>query len=375
MKLLFIIGTRPEAIKLAPLVLEVAQNPRFSYRVCLSGQHREMVYPVLDFFGIVPDEDLALMHEAQTTIAFTTRAIAALAPVIQSYAPDWIVVQGDTNTALAGAMAAFYENTKIIHVEAGLRTADKHNPYPEEMNRRLIAQLAELHFAPTASARQNLIQENIAPYRIFVTGNTGIDALLLGIDRLQTNAASDAVLALQQALGQLSHPAYPLLLVTLHRQENRGKRLMAICQKLVQIVADENIRLIFPVHPNPDVKAIVHHYLADKERIVLLPHQPYDAFLWLLQQAAIILTDSGGIQEEAPVLGKPVVVVRTLTERQELLEEGHGLLVGENLEEMTPILHQLLRHTAYDKKIAKKRYLFGDGKASERIVDILKRWL
>ncbi|HMQ48935.1 MAG TPA: UDP-N-acetylglucosamine 2-epimerase (non-hydrolyzing) [Saprospiraceae bacterium] len=374
MKLLFIIGTRPEAIKLAPLILEVAKNPSFNYRVCLSGQHREMVQPVLDFFGIAPDENRELMQAEQASVAFTARAIPALTQSILSYQPDWVLVQGDTNTALAGAMAAFYAKTTIGHIEAGLRTADKHNPYPEEMNRRLITQLADLHFAPTASARENLIRENIASDRIFVTGNTGIDALLLGIERLQTSMPSQAVLAVRHAIEQLSYPEYPLLLVTLHRQENRGERLAHICQQLQQFAERENARIVFPVHPNPDVAAIVHRYLAGKKRLLLLPHQPYDAFLWLMQQAFVILTDSGGIQEEAPVLGKPIVVLRTLTERRELMEQGSGILIGENLEEMPLILQELLQHrTNYRTKTA-QRYLFGDGKASERILEILGKW-
>ena len=370
--LLFVFGTRPEAIKLAPLVLAARNHGGFTVRVCVTGQHRAMLDGVLAFFGIRPDVDLDLMTPGQTLTGVTTGTLAGLAPVLAAVRPLWTVVQGDTTSAFAAALAAFYAGVRVAHVEAGLRTGDASQPFPEEMNRKLVGAIACLHFPPTAPARANLLREGVSDARIVVTGNTGIDALYLVRERLLADPACRA-----QARAALAHhglerflaPPRPLVLVTAHRRESFGAGIDAICSAVGELCARyAGVDFVFPVHPNPAVGRAVARRLVplQADNLVLCPPLDYLPFVALLIQARLVLTDSGGVQEEAPSLGKPVVVMRDLTERTEGQASGLVHLAGPHRARIVGAAAALLDGAG---QCAGGANFYGDGKAARRIID------
>ena len=367
MKILTIFGTRPEAIKLAPLIKELQKQKAVTSRVCVTAQHREMLDQVLQLFKIKCDWDLDLMRKDQSLFDITARALQSLERVLKEERPDIVLVQGDTTTAFVASLAAYYLKIKIGHVEAGLRTADKFNPFPEEINRRLADVLADLWFAPTEKAKENLLQEGFPPGRIFVTGNTVIDALFL-ILRQESRAKNQLVLS---DFG-LSTDDSRLILVTGHRRESFGKGFEQICYGLKKIAERNNdIQIVYPVHLNPHVRDPVHRILGDVANIHLIEPLDYARFAFLMSQCYLILTDSGGIQEEAPALGKPVLVMRDKTERPEAIEAGTAKLVGTNSERIFLESQKLLDDHIKYKQMARRANPFGDGRAAKRIVGIL----
>ncbi len=353
-KVLVAFGTRPEAIKMAPLVLALRKNPRFRTLTVLTGQHREMVDQVLRVFRIRPDKDLDLMRDNQDLVSLSHRLLLRLQGILHSFKPDWVLVQGDTTTAFVVAWAAFYQKIRVAHVEAGLRSYDPARPFPEEINRRLITQVAALHFAPTASARQNLLKENVPAKKVQVTGNTGIDALLHCLKAGRPKKFSDK----------------KLVLVTCHRRESFGAPLRGICAALKEL-ADRrpDIQIVYPVHLNPQVKAPVHAALGRHKRIHLIEPLSYEKQIHLMSQATLILTDSGGIQEEAPTLGVPVLVLREVTERPEGVRQGFARVVGVKKERIVREALRILSQKKRPRRAAKNPY--GDGKASQRILRAL----
>ena len=362
-RVLVVIGTRPEAIKLAPVV-RAARAAGFDVQVCVTGQHREMLRPVLELFDIAPDHDLDLMTPGQTLSRLTSAALEGTTGVIEKCKPSWVIVQGDTTTALAAALAAFYAGVPVGHVEAGLRTNDKRQPFPEEANRRMVDDLADLHFPPTERARANLIREGHSGATLRVTGNTGIDALRYAIS-----------LDYEIARGPLA--AIPrdrrIVLVTAHRRESFGDGIVAICRALERLVGEtDDIQVVYPVHLNPNVQDPVRARLSDNERITLLPPLDYMSLIQLMRASTLILTDSGGIQEEAPSLGRPVLVLREVTERPEAVEAGCARLIGTNESRIVREARRLLEDDAAYQRMAHVANPFGDGHASERIVDALR---
>ncbi len=371
--LLFVFGTRPEAIKLAPVVLAARAGRSFKVIVGVSAQHREMLDSVLAFFDIVPDFDLDLMKPGQTLTGVTTGVLQGLAPLLDDLRPDWMIVQGDTTTAFVAALAAFYARVKVAHVEAGLRTGNPYQPYPEEMNRKLVGAVAELHFPPTGAARANLVREGVNESRILVTGNTGIDALYLVRRRLGADPACRAQVAAaldQQGLGSFLQPCRPFVLVTAHRRESFGAGFAAICTAIAELCARyPEVDFVFPVHPNPAVRSAVDQHLSSgASNLTLCQPLDYLPFVTLMLNASVVLTDSGGVQEEAPSLGKPVVVMRDLTERMEGAASGMVHLAGPHRERIVSAVACLLDAGARDGSGGN---FYGDGHASARILDRL----
>lgn len=366
--ILAVVGTRPEAIKLARVVHSLAGR-QADIRVCLTGQHRELLEQGLDCFGLRIDHDLAVMTQDQTLPDLTARIVGGLADVIRKVEPAWIVVQGDTNSALAAGLAAFQSGVRVAHVEAGLRSFDTAHPWPEEMNRRLLGQLASLHFAPDEEARGNLLREGVAADTVHVTGNTVVDALRWGMERLaQDPAVAGAAASIPAAFGE---GAAPLLLATVHRRENLP-HLPAIEAALLQLASRGDCRIIFLAHANPHVRAMAERLAAvRKPNLLIAPPLPYLPFLALLQKTSLVLTDSGGLQEEAVTLGKPVLVLRQATERPGLQRERHGLLVGIESDAIVQAAATLLTDEAARLALAHPSELFGDGRAAERIADLL----
>ena len=366
--ILSVLGTRPEAIKLAPVILETRRRSGFVSTVCATAQHRELLDQALAPFGIKPDYDLDIMAHDQSLAQVTARAIAGLDRVIGEVRPDVVLVQGDTTTVLCGALAAYYHQVRVGHVEAGLRTGDKYSPYPEEMNRRLVAPLADYHFAPTAEARRALLEEGIPDSAIFVTGNTVIDALLWMRDRVRERPP-----ALPPGLAQVLQ-GRQMVLVTGHRRESFGEGFESICRAIREVAdAVPDVAFVYPVHLNPHVQEPVHRILGGHERIHLAEPLPYAPFVWLMDQATLVLTDSGGVQEEAPSLGKPVLVMREKTERPEGIEAGNARLVGVCKERIVKELLDLLRDSEKRAAMTAVANPYGDGKAAKRIVDILSQ--
>ncbi|MEM0515678.1 UDP-N-acetylglucosamine 2-epimerase (non-hydrolyzing) [Pseudoalteromonas sp. YIC-827] len=369
MKVLTVFGTRPEAIKMAPLVHELANDQRFEARVCVTAQHREMLDQVLELFEIEPDYDLNLMKAGQTLPQVTSRILLELTPVLQEFKPDIVLVHGDTATTFAASLAAYYEQIAVGHVEAGLRTGNIYSPWPEEANRKLTGALTKFHFAPTDNSKNNLIRENYAPEHIHVTGNTVIDALLMVKNKIEGDASLKDKLASQFPF---IDPSKKLILVTGHRRESFGGGFERICEALAKTAqAHPESQIVYPVHLNPNVQEPVNRILNGIKNIFLIEPQQYLPFVYLMNQAHIILTDSGGIQEEAPSLGKPVLVMRDTTERPEAVAAGTVKLVGTDVEKITAYLHLLLtEQTAYqDMSFAHNPY--GDGQACKRICNAL----
>ena len=370
MKVLTVFGTRPEAIKMAPLVHALAKDPHFEAKVCVTAQHREMLDQVLKLFSIVPEYDLNIMQPGQGLTEITCRILEGLKPVLESFKPDVVLVHGDTTTTMAASLAAFYQRIPVGHVEAGLRTGDLSSPWPEEGNRTLTGHLATYHFAPTETSRQNLLRENIADNRIAVTGNTVIDALFWVRDRV----LSDEVLRneLTQRYPFLAN-GKKMILVTGHRRESFGRGFEQICHALAEIAANNpDVQIVYPVHLNPNVSEPVKRILGHVENVMLIEPQDYLPFVWLMNRAWLILTDSGGIQEEAPSLGKPVLVMREMTERPEAVSAGTVCLVGTDSQRIVNEVTRLLQDESAYQAMSRAHNPYGDGQACHRILSALK---
>jgi len=367
-KVVTIFGTRPEVIKLAPVIMELKSRPdRFAVRVCATAQHRQMLDQALGVFNIDVDEDLDIMTPGQTLADVTARAVERLDRVMDQEQPDVVLVQGDTTTAFTGALTAYYHQIKVGHVEAGLRTGNKYAPFPEELNRRLIGQLTDFHFAPTVRAKQALLNEGFPENHVYVTGNTVIDALLWVREHVRQRVPT-----LPEGLVDWLE-GYQMVLITGHRRESFGEGFENICRAIRQ-VADHfpEVAFVYPVHLNPNVREPVNRILGGHERICLIDPLPYEPFVWLMDRATVVLTDSGGIQEEAPSLDKPVLVMREVTERPEGIEAGVARLVGVNQASIANGLIEILSNADMRKAMTAVQNPYGDGKASQRIADILE---
>ena len=362
LKLMTIFGTRPEAIKMCPLVLEMGKYPDYIEPiVAVTAQHREMLDQVLELFNIKPDYDLNIMASGQTLYDITTRALTGLKEVIEEAKPDMVLVHGDTTTTFAGALAAFYAQVPVGHVEAGLRTGNKYSPYPEEMNRKLTGSIADMHFAPTSTSKANLLKENVNPETILVTGNTVIDAL-------QTTVKADYEFA-DAEFNKIFARGNRLILMTTHRRENLGEPMRNVYKALRKVLETHaDVEAIFPVHKNPKVREIVEEELGGLARVHLIEPMDYEPFANLMGKVDIVLTDSGGIQEEAPALGKPVLVLRDTTERPEAVEAGTVKLIGTEYEDVLRETNLLLDDAEHYKKMSEATNPYGDGKACERII-------
>ncbi len=367
-KVLVVLGTRPEAIKLAPVVRELRRRREFRCVLATTSQHREMLAPMLDFFELAPDHDLDVMRRNQQLGELTGRVLARLDRVLAAERPDWVVVQGDTTTAMAAGLAAFYRKIRVAHVEAGLRTHDKYSPFPEEINRRLVGVLADLHFAPTAQAVRNLRREGVPPGQILRTGNTVTDALIWAAARIRREPPRWPAGLPPPAKGR------KWVLVTGHRRENFGGGLEQICRALqAAAAARPELDFVYPVHLNPHVKEPVHRLLGGHPQIFLLPPVEYPVLVALLKRAWLVVTDSGGIQEEAPTFGVPVLVTRDTTERPEGIRAGNARLVGTDGAAILRWIRKLAADSAVYDRMARARNPYGDGRAARRIADRLAR--
>ncbi len=368
-KILILFGTRPEAIKMAPLVKEFQKHlDVFETKVCVTAQHREMLDQVLDFFNITPDFDLDLMKPGQNLYGLTANIIMNMQPVLENFNPEYVFVHGDTSTTMAGSIASFYNGAKVCHVEAGLRTHNKLSPFPEEINRQITGRICDFHFAPTTTSKANLLQENIKEETILVTGNTVIDALLDSVEKVN-HEPSEIIKQLSKTLGDKE-----LILVTGHRRENHGAGFVRICEALKEIAQDNNERLIvYPVHLNPKVQEPVKRILFGINNVILIDPLAYQDFIWVMNRSKIIITDSGGVQEEAPSLGKPVLVMRDTTERPEAVNAGTVLLVGTDKDLIVSEALDLLNNEARFETMSKLHNPYGDGKACERIVAFINK--
>lgn len=365
-KVMVVFGTRPEAIKMAPVVQALRQKETIHCQVAVTAQHREMLDQVLDLFNIKPDFDLNLMKQGQTLTEVTTRALIGLGEVFERERPQLVLVHGDTTTTFVAALAAFYAQISVGHVEAGLRTGNKYSPFPEEMNRKLAGVLTDYHFAPTQTAEANLLREGVAPNRIFVTGNTVIDALLATVQPDYRFLDSDIQTILRK------EEKTRMILVTTHRRENLGEPMRQIYRALENVLeAFPDTYVVFPVHKNPKVRKVVSEVLGSHPRVYLVEPMDYEPFVNLMARAHLILTDSGGIQEEAPSLGKPVLVVRDTTERPEAVAAGTVSLVGTEYQGVLAELRRLLGDPAAYEKMALASNPYGDGRAAQRIADII----
>jgi len=369
-KILAVFGTRPEAIKMAPVIRALDDN--FDVKICVTAQHRQMLDQVLELFEITPDYDLDIMQSGQDLFDITSNVLSGVKKVLQIEEPDIVLVHGDTTTSMATAMAAFYLKIPVGHVEAGLRTYDINSPFPEEFNRQITSRIATLHFAPTKISRQNLLDEKVPDGQIYVTGNTVIDALLSMVEKARIIDFSDTLLKRMPFLKQEKSDIPRIILVTGHRRENFGLGFEEICHAL-SIIANENldIQIIYPVHLNPNVREPVNRILSNLNNIHLIEPMEYLTFIKLMDLSYLILTDSGGIQEEAPSLGKPVLVMRDTTERPEAVESGTVKLVGTNKNEIIKMVNQLLTDNNFYMQMSKAHNPYGEGKASGNICDIL----
>ena len=369
-KVLLIFGTRPEAIKMAPLVKEFQKNTLdFDTRVCVTAQHREMLDQVLDFFEIRPNYDLNLMKPGQNLYSLTATIIDSLKPILEEYIPDYVFVHGDTTTTMASSIASFYSGAKVCHVEAGLRTFNKLSPFPEEINRQIVSRICDYHFAPTLTSKENLLMENIENDSILVTGNTVIDALVESVNRVQ-NLSNPIVDSIKSELKD----AQEVILVTGHRRENHGDGFERICLALREIAEKKpEVKIIYPVHLNPKVQKPVKKYLSDLKNILLIDPLSYPDFIWLMNRSKLIITDSGGVQEEAPSLGKPVLVMRDTTERPEAVDAGTVLLVGTNKEIILSETLDLLENETRFNSMSELHNPYGDGEACKRIVKFINQ--
>lgn len=364
---LVFVGTRPEAIKLFPVINQLRKEKRARVTVCATAQHRHLLDQVLQLASIIPDVDLDVMRPDQSLDQLSANLLRGIGEVLDRFRPDRAIVQGDTTTAMIGTLASYYRRTPVSHVEAGLRSADIYAPWPEEVNRKIVSAIADQHFAPTPRAAETLKKENVAPDRVHVTGNTVVDALLATKALVEANpklaSRSDEILSRQQNRR--------VILVTTHRRENFGGGMTRIADALLEIVARPDVAIVLPLHPNPNVRDVLGVRLASHPRVEIIAPQEYSDFVRLLSAAEIVLTDSGGIQEEAPALGKPVLVMRDTTERPEALDAGTARLVGTNSERIVSEVQQLLDDQEHYLSMSRAHNPFGDGHASERIVRIL----
>ncbi len=364
MKVLVVFGTRPEAIKMAPVIKEMKKYDFFEVIICVTAQHREMLDQVLNLFEIKPDIDLNIMKHNQSLLELTSNVIIKIDQVLEDIKPDLVMIQGDTTTVMATGLSTFYKKIPIAHVEAGLRSYNIYSPFPEEFNRRVVSLFAEYNFAPTKKAVENLLNEKVDKRKIYLVGNTVIDALL---DILKKPTPPYVQELIKKAKGR------KIILITAHRRENFGERLESICYGIKEVVErNDDLFVIYPVHKNPNVRKTVFEILNNNEKILLIESIEYSALVHLIKNCYLVLTDSGGIQEEAPSLGKPVLVMRTETERPEGIEAGNAKLVGVSSEKIIEEVEYLLKHPEEYEKMAKATNPYGDGKASERIVKILK---
>lgn len=374
LRVLTIFGTRPEAIKMAPLAIALKKHPEIESAVCVTAQHRQMLDQVLDLFEIVPEYDLDLMAPGQDLFDITAKALLGLRPVLQEFKPDVVLVHGDTTTCLAASLAAFYARVKIGHVEAGLRTWNLQSPWPEEANRQLTDRIADYYFAPTDESRQNLLKEGVDDAQVLVTGNTVIDALLDVVARIRTQAVEQTRLAqIIESKGYVAiHQNRRRILITGHRRENFGDGFRQMCEAMKEIATRHpDVDLIYPVHLNPNVQTPVREILSDVSNVYLIDPLDYEPFVYLMDQSFLILTDSGGVQEEAPSLGKPVLVMRDTTERPEAVAAGTVRLVGNQKEAIVKNTLELLESPEAYEKMAKAHNPYGDGHACQRILDFL----
>lgn len=365
---MLVFGTRPEAIKMAPLVLQLKNHKELDVQVCVTAQHREMLDQVLDLFDLKPDFDLDLMQPGQDLYDITTRALLGLRDVYAKAQPDLVLVHGDTTTTFAASLAAFYHRIKVGHVEAGLRTGDIYSPWPEEINRKLTGSLTTFHFAPTEKAQNNLLKENVEPDHISVTGNTVIDALITVEGKISQDQGLNQTLSSQF---EFLDPSKKLILVTGHRRESFGGGFENICKALRKLSEQPDVQILYPVHLNPNVQEPVNRLLKDIDNIFLIEPQDYLPFVYLMSRSHIILTDSGGVQEEAPSLGKPVLVMRDTTERPEAVEAGTVKLVGTDYEKIVAEALSLLTDQAAYEAMSYAHNPYGDGHACERIAEII----
>lgn len=393
-KVLSVFGTRPEAIKMAPVIKELGKYPTiFKSTVCVTGQHRQMLDQVLKIFDIEPDYDLKIMKQGQDLFDVTSNVLLGLRPVLTTVRPDIVLVHGDTTTTMAASLAAFYSGIPVGHVEAGLRTRNKRAPFPEEINRRITGCVADLHFAPTGWARQNLLAERVTDDTIYVTGNTVIDALFIALEKIKIENLEDKIIQqisaknpnLLNVLSKLvsgqdskleiqNSEAKKIILVTGHRRENFGEGFENICRALKKIAqSNHDVEIIYPVHLNPNVQEPVNRILANCPCVHLIEPQDYLPFVWLMNRSYLIITDSGGIQEEAPSLGKPVLVMRDTTERPEGVEYGTIKLVGTNERKIVEETTNLLRNYADYDRMSQSLSPYGDGNASQRVIDVLRQ--
>ncbi|WP_434950923.1 non-hydrolyzing UDP-N-acetylglucosamine 2-epimerase [Shewanella sp. HL-SH4] len=373
MKVMLIFGTRPEAIKMAPLVLAMKAHPGIETSVCVTAQHREMLDQVLELFDIKPDFDLDIMSPGQGLTEITSRILLGLKPVLEQVKPDIVLVHGDTSTTLAASLAAFYQQIPVGHVEAGLRTGNILSPWPEEGNRKLTGAIASMHFAPTSTSEQNLLNEGVPEANICVTGNTVIDALLMVKDKVTNDEVLKATLSQQFSWRDANKR---MVLITGHRRESFGDGFEQICKAIRNSArAFPDVQFVYPMHMNPNVREPVNRYLSDIDNVILIEPLDYLPFVYLMVQSDIILTDSGGIQEEAPSLGKPVLVMRDTTERPEAVDAGTVKLVGTNAERIEAEISELLSHSASYDAMARAHNPYGDGDACKRIIaDIVSKF-
>lgn len=368
-KVLVVIGTRPEAIKMGPIVQQMAASGKLDARLCVTAQHRHMLDQVLEHFCLTADHDLDLMQVNQSLEHLTARILTSVSGVIDEEKPDLVMVHGDTATTMAASLAAFYKRVPVGHVEAGLRSGIILSPWPEEMNRRFTSMVTQFHFAPTEGARQNLLREGVPSERILVSGNTVIDALLWTSKRL---SASPERMERARSRFHFIRRDVPLILVTGHRRENFGPGFLAICAALREIAEKQDVEFVYPVHPNPNVRGPVEAALGGLPNIHLIEPQEYEPFVYLMEQSRIMITDSGGIQEEAPSLGKPILVMREVTERPEAVDAGAVLLVGTSKAKIVAETLRLLTDEEHYKTMSLARNPYGDGHAAERIVGLLE---
>ncbi len=374
-KVLIVFGTRPEAIKMAPLIKEFEKNSdTFEMKVCVTAQHREMLDQVLDLFEIVPHYDLDIMRAGQDLYDITSKVLLGMRDILTTFSPDIVLVHGDTTTTIATALASFYQKIPVGHVEAGLRTGDIYSPWPEEANRLLTTQIARYHFAPTITNKENLMREHVNETDVVVTGNTVIDSLFMVIEKINTdNTLKEKIQNTIAALGYSYDPEKKLILITGHRRENFGKGFLNICQSLKKLAQQySDVDFVYPVHLNPNVQKPVNEILSGIDNVYLISPLDYLPFVYLLSKCHLVLTDSGGVQEEAPSLGKPVLVMRNTTERPEALEAGTVLLVGTDQETIVNNVSRLLEDELAYKKMAYAHNPYGDGSASVKIVNFLK---
>lgn len=368
MKVLTVFGTRPEAIKMAPLVLALAQEPTIDSRVCVTAQHREMLDQVLELFKIVPEYDLDIMKPGQDLYDITSKILLGLRDVLEEFKPDWVLVHGDTTTTFSASMAAFYKQVKVGHVEAGLRTGDLYSPWPEEANRTLTGVITAKHFAPTQASANNLLREHVSSSNIVVTGNTVIDALLQVKNKVLATDCTQKMMT-EKFVDIIDKP---YVLITGHRRESFGGGFERICESISQLaVKYPNFNFVYPVHLNPNVQEPVNRLLADKPNVKLIEPQDYLPFVFLMDRSFLILTDSGGVQEEAPSLGKPVLVMRDTTERPEAVEAGTVRLVGTDVAKIVSTVSELIESPSLYKEMSRAHNPYGDGLASKRIIDSL----